>query len=259
MSVMPLFERIPSKHGAVIRRPFVAGLGGGSYKQFGWVWCIQFLMVWLNERIQAWSKKDFKIYWFNRLKWIIPWSHITRADAWIFFKEVDYRSSNSASPMESRGLEPIWSEYSLTNNWLTATSRRFRPSKSMTASSGMGFNLRKFFRQNPMVLLPLYSVRIGKPWVRQIMSLEAYMRQAPSSRSGQGPKLLASLAFCRMWRTVSRFSFFRAMASETASIGKTEKWIRQQLPAHPFSQAICPAYPAWIRRQAISTWSISLW
>ena len=161
--------------------------------------------------------------------------------------------------MDNLGLKPILPENSFTNDWLMTARLLLSRPRSRTASSGMGSSLRKFFRQNPIVRLPLYSIPIGKPWVRQIMSREGYMRHPPFSRSGQGPKPFACPAFCRIWRTISRDSFFKAMASETASMGKTERWIRQQLPAHPFSQAICPAYPSWIRRQSVSTWSISLW
>ena len=159
-----------------------------------------------------------------------------------------YRSSNSASPIENRGLRPIRPENSSTNNWLTAARLLLRRFKSMTASSGIDSSLRKFFWQNPIERLPLYSIRIGNPWVRQIMSRESYMRQAPFSRSGQGPKLLVFLAFCRMWSTTSRGNSFNAMAREIASMGKTERWIRQQLPAHPLSQEMCSAYRFWIRQ-----------
>ncbi len=154
----------------------------------------------------------------------------------------DYRSSNSASPIENRGLKRIEPENSFTNNWLTVARLWLRRFRSMTASSGMGSSSRKFFRQNPIERWPRYSFRIGKPWVRQIMNREAYMRHAPSSRRGQGPKLFTCLAFCRMWPTTSRERSFKAMAREIASIGKTERCMRQQLPAHPFSQAICSGY-----------------
>jgi len=68
-------------------------------------------------------------------------------------------------------------------NWLKAARLLLRQSGSMTTSSGMGSNLRKFFWQNPINRLPLYSIRIGKPWVRQIMITN------PPYTSGRIPKI----------------------------------------------------------------------